>query len=256
MLSKPTGANDASSLTAFCEAIAEGAVEDGTLAGGGGGAVMRSGSGAPSGGLGADGDFYVDTSASRLYGPKTAGAWGSGVSLIGPAGATGATGPAGSTGPTGATGATGPTGPTGPTGATGATGPTGPGAVAEISGLAVAVGASVLSGSQTCGVRFFCDRAKSCTGAKFYWPGGVGAKTIKVSLWDESGTRLANVSVSVNAAGLYTATFGSPVSLTLGTRYRVSMWETGGSNYTKGTTSVVNLWVPARQFYAGSGLYY
>lgn len=73
-----------------------------------GGTLILSGSGAPDSGDGADGDFYYRTSNSQFYGPKTAGSWGSGVSLIG---ATGATGAAGSTGATGATGATGPAGP-------------------------------------------------------------------------------------------------------------------------------------------------
>lgn len=49
------------------------------------GKTVRNGSGAPSSGLGADGDFYIDTSANLLYGPK-AGAWGGGVSLVGPTG--------------------------------------------------------------------------------------------------------------------------------------------------------------------------
>lgn len=44
---------------------------------------VRSGTGAPSGGLGVDGDFYIDTAALSFYGPKTAGAWGTPVSLGG-----------------------------------------------------------------------------------------------------------------------------------------------------------------------------
>ena len=40
--------------------------------------------------LGADGDFYIDTAASLLYGPKAAGAWPAGVDLHGAAGAAGA----------------------------------------------------------------------------------------------------------------------------------------------------------------------
>ena len=51
------------------------------------GIIIRNGSGVPSSGLGNDGDFYLDTAATTLYGPKAAGAWGSGTSLIGPAGA-------------------------------------------------------------------------------------------------------------------------------------------------------------------------
>lgn len=37
---------------------------------------------------GVNGDFYLRTTTSELYGPKTAGAWGSPTSLIGPTGAT------------------------------------------------------------------------------------------------------------------------------------------------------------------------
>lgn len=63
------------------------------------GNTVLSGAGAPGGGIGTDGDFYINTSTDTIYGPKTGGAWGSGTSLVG---ATGATGPAGPTGPAGA----------------------------------------------------------------------------------------------------------------------------------------------------------
>lgn len=90
---------------------------------------VLNGAGAPSAGTGVNGDFYLDTTAQAIYGPKTAGAWGSGTILIGATGATGV----GATGATGAAstvaGATGPPGPSGPTGSTGAAstvpGPTG-----------------------------------------------------------------------------------------------------------------------------------
>lgn len=46
---------------------------------------------------GTDGDFYIDTAMSVLYGPRKAGIWGAGISLIGPrgGGGQGPTGPAG-----------------------------------------------------------------------------------------------------------------------------------------------------------------
>jgi hypothetical protein len=50
------------------------------------GRTILNGSGAPSGGTGANGDFYLDTTADAIYGPKTAGSWGSPTSLIGPTG--------------------------------------------------------------------------------------------------------------------------------------------------------------------------
>jgi hypothetical protein len=62
--------------------------EDGTdgLAGSDGRTIL-SGSGAPTT-QGEDGDFYLDTATSTLYGPKNV-TWPAGVSLVGPAGADG-----------------------------------------------------------------------------------------------------------------------------------------------------------------------
>lgn len=56
----------------------------------------RTGIGAPAGGLGNNGDMYLDTSTSNVYGPKASGAWGSVVENI-----TGPIGPAGSNGTNG-----------------------------------------------------------------------------------------------------------------------------------------------------------
>ena len=51
------------------------------------GNTILNGTGAPSNAVGANGDFYIDTAAHSLYGPKAAGAWpASGTSLIGPPG--------------------------------------------------------------------------------------------------------------------------------------------------------------------------
>jgi Collagen triple helix repeat (20 copies) len=68
---------------------------------------------------GVDGDFYINTATAFLFGPKTAGAWGTGISLVGPqgpAGADGSDGAPGAAGSPGSTGATGPAGPGVPTG--------------------------------------------------------------------------------------------------------------------------------------------
>ena len=63
------------------------------------GTQILNGAGAPSDALGSDGDFYIDTAAFDIYGPKAAGVWGGGASLIGPSGpGTGdMNGPAGAT---------------------------------------------------------------------------------------------------------------------------------------------------------------
>ncbi len=82
-----TGALDA---TTFHDVLAltplgvkgdEGVGEDGN--------TVLSGSGAPSGGTGVDGDYYFDIAAKTIYGPKAAGSWPAGVSLAGTVGPTG-----------------------------------------------------------------------------------------------------------------------------------------------------------------------
>ena len=90
--------------------------------------AIRYGVGAPTSSLGYDGDFYVDTVAYTFFGPRIAGNWGVGQSLIGPRGpqgSAGLTGPPGETGPMGAVGPVGETGPIGNTGPPGETGPAG-----------------------------------------------------------------------------------------------------------------------------------
>lgn len=48
--------------------------------------TIRSGTGAPSDSLGVNGDYYVATDTHIFYGPKTAGAWPAGTSIVGPIG--------------------------------------------------------------------------------------------------------------------------------------------------------------------------
>ena len=55
---------------------------------------------------GVDGDFYIKTDSSDIYGPKTGGSWGPATSLIGADGAVGADGAAGADGADGADNAT------------------------------------------------------------------------------------------------------------------------------------------------------
>jgi hypothetical protein len=47
------------------------------------GNTLLYGVGAPAAGLGANGNFYIDTAAKVFYGPKAAGAWPAGVSMVG-----------------------------------------------------------------------------------------------------------------------------------------------------------------------------
>ncbi len=60
------------------------------------GNTVRSGASAPAEGLGIAGDYYINTTAHTIYGPKIGSAWGSAISLVGPEGPEGkkgATGP-------------------------------------------------------------------------------------------------------------------------------------------------------------------
>jgi len=72
-----------------------------------GASPVLAGTAPPTGGIGTDGDLFIDRTNKFLYGPKAAGAWPTGIDL--------SNGPTGVTGNVGATGATGPqvTGPTG-----------------------------------------------------------------------------------------------------------------------------------------------
>src|SRR5580658_9668454 len=78
--------------------------------------------------VGVNGDFYINTATSNIFGPKFAGNWPAGISLIGPTGTQGPNGPAGATGvpgspgPQGVQGFAGPVGAQGPAGAAGTNG--------------------------------------------------------------------------------------------------------------------------------------
>lgn len=50
---------------------------------------ILSGTGAPASSLGTNGDYYIDTAANTIYGPKASGAWGSPTSIVGPQGVQG-----------------------------------------------------------------------------------------------------------------------------------------------------------------------
>jgi hypothetical protein len=64
------------------------------------------GAGAPAAATGVNGNFYIDTTAHFIYGPKASGAWPTGTSLIGPQGPQGIQGIQGPIGATGAAGNT------------------------------------------------------------------------------------------------------------------------------------------------------
>jgi len=105
--------------------------------------------------VGQVGDFYLNTTTSTLFGPKTASApyWpASGISLTGASGQAGAGSQAGPQGPAGTVGATGPQGPAGvagppgPQGPAGVAGPQGPQGPQGLQGPQGPAGAAGLAG--------------------------------------------------------------------------------------------------------------
>jgi collagen type VII alpha len=166
------------------------------------GASLLSGAAAPSNAVGANGDFYIDTTNNILIGPKASSTWpATGVSLVGPTGATGATGAAGATGVTGATGATGATGTTGIAGATGPTGATGTAGATGATGATGPAGSSVLTGAGAPGVGvgqvgdLYFDTASSTL---------FGPKT--AAGWPTTGVSLVGATGATGAAGATGAT--------------------------------------------------
>jgi hypothetical protein len=170
------------------------------------GAKFWSGTTGPLSGFGNSGDFFLDTNAGRLYGPKDSGVWGAGVLLTaGQQGATGPTGAAGSNGSNGATGATGATGVSGVTGPSGARGAT------ILAGSGAPLNAYGLDGD------WYIDTL----GADFYGPkagGAWGNATIDLlAITGPTGATPTTIAAG-NVTGLATiATSGSASDLTTGT---------------------------------------
>jgi len=108
------------------------------------------------------------------------------------------------------------------------------------------------AGNDTTGVKMYYSSlvSNSMKGLKFAWVGGLGTKTVKLTLWDQptiagAGTNLGSVSVTpVVAAGTYEGDFTSPISLVSGHFYTLAAWENGGSNYTYTATNSTGPQVP------------
>lgn len=123
--------------------------------------TFLNGLGAPNSTDGIDGDFYLDTLSSNLYGPKKKGKWPLPKSLVGPVGPQGPIGKQGSDGKVGDKGTTtssagsqgaqgmqGPQGIQGTPGTQGSAGTPGPSGGAGVAGAAGSVGAAGVTGPQ------------------------------------------------------------------------------------------------------------
>lgn len=85
--------------------------------------------------------------------------------------------------------------------------------------------------AETDGIVFVPTRNLSCLGADFYWPGGHGALSVKVSLWDWGANTLIvdAPDTAVDAQGIYAGLFTTPVALQAGKAYAISKYETSGA---------------------------
>ena len=111
--------------------------------------TLLNGLGAPSAIKGIDGDFYLDTLSSNLYGPKKKGKWPLPKNLVGPTGPQGPVGKQGSEGKVGDKGATtSSAGTQGIQGIPGVAGGTGPSGGVGVAGSIGATGAPGPQGSQ------------------------------------------------------------------------------------------------------------
>jgi len=169
------------------------------FAGGGGtpgadGKTVLNGTAAPGAGDGVDGDFWIDTVAWQIYGPKASGTWPAGVDLQGADGADGATGPTGPAGADGAPGAPGADGADGAPGADGADGHSpvltwGAGADADRIAVDGVVGGPHLTGPAGADGADGADGAPGAAGAD----GADGADGVGVPAGGTTGQVLAKI---------------------------------------------------------------
>lgn len=126
---------------------------------------------------------------------------------------------------------------------------------------------AIVSGDYNNGREFHYDNfavasGNSIVGVRFWWPGGVGAQTIRCRLYSDAGTvELESVDVAVNAAGVYDGLFTTSILLTAAmayTRLTVAIWETSGtySITATNTSSDYYVEVASSQIAGSTGLYW
>lgn len=220
------------------------------------GRTLLSGTTTPGAGVGANGDFFINTAASLIYGPKSGGVWPTGVSLVGPAGATGPAGPAGATGSSayqvavagGFVGTeaqwlaslVGAQGPQGPAGATGASGSAATVAIGTVTTGAAGSSATVANAgtSSAAVLNFSIPRGDTgATGAAgAQGPAGVVAATAPITY--DAGTQTVGISAATtSAAGSMSATDkskldGLPSDFNATSRAQTEAALVAGSNIT------------------------
>lgn len=170
---------------------------------------------------GIDGDFFIDTKALNIYGPKVNGRWPSPISLRGTQGFTGTAGTNGSNGSdgrnaqsvaavvgaqgaTGAAGATGVKGDAGLTGASGGAGVAGAAGITGAQGIAGATGSAGAAGAQGIAGSAGSAGAQGVAGAT----GSAGAQGLKGDTGTAGAAGSKGETGTVGATGPSSALFG------------------------------------------------
>lgn len=116
--------------------------------------------------------------------------------------------------------------------------------------LTPAVGA----GNASTGQYFLSERSgQTCTGVRVWWA-GTTIRTLKLSLWQDgvSGAALASGTVTTSgAAGYYSVTFGSAVSLSRTIAYIATCWENSGNEVMTSSSMALGSYYHLNPSYGG-----
>lgn len=116
--------------------------------------------------------------------------------------------------------------------------------------LTPAVGANNASTGQY----FVSERSgQTCTGVRVWWA-GTTVRTLKLSLWQDGvpGGALASGTVTTSgAAGYYSVTFGSAVSLSRSVAYIATCWENSGNEVMSSSSMALGSYYHLNPSYGG-----
>lgn len=116
--------------------------------------------------------------------------------------------------------------------------------------LTPAVGANDASTGQY----FVSERSgQTCTGVRVWWA-GTTVRTLKLSLWQDGvpGGALASGTVTTSgAAGYYSVTFGSAVSLSRSVAYIATCWENSGNEVMSSSSMALGSYYHLNPSYGG-----
>ena len=116
---------------------------------------------------------------------------------------------------------------------------------------------AVTAASQSTGQYFLAERSgQTCTGVRVWWA-GTTVRTLKLSLWQDGvpGAALASGTVATSgAAGYYSVTFGSAVSLSRSAAYIATCYENSGNEALASSSMALGSYYHLNPSYGGQQL--